>query len=135
MLCTMQTPLPTESARIPYWHLALLKIWAPASIPSVCSTDGRMYFSLRTDSFTWERSIRNSTRLLRDHNHPSTTSRRFLHSTNYSHVSIRRSSSLTFPIRGSGIRLGVLSENGVAPGFRLITYGCRTSPKPLHNFG
>ncbi len=50
-------------------------------------------------------------------------------------VSIRRSSSLTFPIRGSGIRLGVLSENGMAPGFRLITYGCRTSPKPLHNFG
>ena len=45
-------------------------------------------------------------------------------------VSIRSSSSMTFPLSGSGTQRGVKSENGVASDFSLISYASLTSIQP-----
>lgn len=86
---------------------SLLKMCAPASIPSVCLTDCRMYFSWRTDLFNLERS----THILTAPDFFGTTTIPAHHSVGSStplithNVSIQCSSSLTLSIRGSRILL------------------------------
>lgn len=42
---------------------------------------------------------------------------------------------ITFPNRGMGTRHGFVNENGMAPGFNLMEYGCCITLKSWHTFG
>ncbi len=115
----------------------LLNTVAPASMPRVCSTEGRINFSLHTDSFILVKSTQMRTvpaffGTTTIPAHQSVGSSILVITPIFS---IRSISSFTFPRSGRGILHGAWREKGTASGFNLIEYGLRTRPKPLHRFG
>ena len=50
-------------------------------------------------------------------------------------ASMRSSSSVTFPLRGSGTLRGVYREHGVASGFSWMLYSSPRLPNPVKRFG
>ena len=95
----------------------LLNTVAPASMPRVCSTEGRINFSLHTDSFIIVKStqMRTSPAFF-----STTTILAHHHSDSPPSFSIRSISSFTFPISGRGTLCDVWREKGTDSGFNLV---------------
>lgn len=117
---------------------SFVNIFAPDSMLSVWSTDGRINFSLHTASLRGERStqIRISSldffgaTTMPEHHSVGCSIRLMTPS-----CSMRWSSCFTFPIKGSGTRRRTFKDTGLASGLSEIVYCCCTKPNPPHSFG
>ncbi|MEQ2190816.1 hypothetical protein XENOCAPTIV_011127, partial [Xenoophorus captivus] len=111
--------------------------FAPASCPSVCSTDGSGCFSLMMYLFSSVRSMHILTlpELLGTTTigaHQSVGSSTLVMTPS---CCIRLSYSLTLGRRGRNICLGVERENGCASADRTILYSPSISPSPVKSLG